>query len=164
LRAVQAKIEELIKMLLRRLRVFGGLVWLGMILGVSFVATPLKFQASSVTLAIGLDIGRLVFGVFNKIEIGLAVMMALLVLLSRQRDKSVMVLGVVWLALAVQTIWLLPDLMGRIQMIIQNQQPPPSALHSIYVGCEVVKALALAVYGFGNTDHSTVPGTKVYCC
>ena len=81
-------------MLLRRLLVFLGLVWLGMILGVSFVATPLKFQAPSVTLPIGLDIGRLVFGVFNKIEIAFALMMALLVLLSKQRDSSVIALGV----------------------------------------------------------------------
>ncbi len=149
-------------MLLHRLLVFGGLVWLGMILGVSFVATPLKFLVPSVTLEIGLDIGRLVFGVFNKIEIGLAVLMALLVLSSRQRDKSVIALGVVWLALAVKTIWLLPALEDRIQMIMQRQQPLPSALHSIYVGFEVAKALALAVYGFGNIYHSIIPGTKMY--
>ncbi len=132
-----------------------------MILGVSFVATPLKFQAPSVTLEIGLEIGRLVFGVFNKIEIAFAVVMVLMLLLSRQKDISVGALVVVWLALALQTVWLLPALVDRIQLIMQGQQLPPSALHSIYVGLEVVKILALAVYGIYNIYHSIVPGTKV---
>jgi hypothetical protein len=147
-------------MWLHRLRVFGGLVWLGMILGVSFVATPLKFQLPSVSLEMALAIGRLVFGVFNKIEIVVAVLMALLVILSKQRDKSVVALGIVWLALALQTLWLLPALLARIEMIIQVQKPPPSVLHSIYVTLEVVKALALAVYGILNIHDSIAPGTK----
>ena len=50
-----------------------ALIWFGLTLGLSFIETPLKFQAPGVTLTIGLEIGRLVFGVLNKIEIGLAV-------------------------------------------------------------------------------------------
>jgi len=142
------------------MRVFIGLVWLGMILGVSFVATPLKFQLPGLTLEMALDIGRLVFGVFNKIEIVFAVLMALLVILSKQRDKSVVALGVVWLTLVLQTFWLLPVLLDRIEMIVQGQKPAPSALHSIYVMLEVVKALALAVYGIVNIYHSTAPAIK----
>ena len=148
-------------MLLHRLPAFIGLLWLGMIAGISFVATPLKFQAPSVTLEIGLDIGRLTFGVFNKIEIAFAVLMALMVLVSKKRDKSIVALGVVWLALALQTIWLLPALVARIQLVIQGNPQPPSSLHSIYVGLEVLKALALAVYGYQNIYQSTIPGTKV---
>ncbi len=125
-----------------------GLIWLGMILGVSFVATPLKFQAPSVSLETGLDIGRLVFGVFNKIEIALALLMLLLVIISKQKDGFVIALGIAWLALAVQSIWLLPNLVARIEIIMQGQQPQASGLHSIYVGLEVLKVLALAVYGY----------------
>ena len=112
------------------------------------------------TLEIALDIGRSVFGVFNKIEIGLAVLMASMVLLGKQKDKSVGVLAVVWLALMVQTVWLLPALFDRIQMIAQGQQLPSSALHSIYVGLEALKVLALTVYGLYNIYHSIAPGTK----
>ncbi len=148
-------------LLLRRMLVFAALVWLGMILGVSVIATPLKFQAPSVTLETGLDIGRLVFGVFNKIEIVLAAGMGLMLLLSKQKDRSVGMLAVVWLALALQTVWLLPALVDRIQMIIQGQQLPPSGLHSIYVGLEVLKVLALAVFAFYHIYQSIVPGTKV---
>ncbi len=150
-----------VRMIWHRLAVFIALLWLGMIVGISFVATPLKFQAPSVTLGIGLDIGRLTFGVFNKIEICLAAVMALLILLGKKMDKSVLTLGIVYLSLALQTFWLLPDLLDRIQMVIQGQQPQASALHSIYVGLEILKVLALSVYGFQNIHHSTFPGTKV---
>ena len=36
-------------------------VWLGTVLGISFLEAPLKFRAPGVTLPIGLGIGRLVF-------------------------------------------------------------------------------------------------------
>ena len=137
-------------MRLRQLSAFIGLIWLGMILGVSFVATPLKFQAASVSLEIGLDIGRLVFGVFNKIEIVLAGLMVVLVLMSKQMNGFIIALGTACLALAVQSIWLLPILVAHIELIMQGQQPQASGLHAIYVGLEVLKTLALAVYGYGN--------------
>lgn len=137
-------------MRLRQLSAFIGLIWLGMILGVSFVATPLKFQAPSVSLEIGLDIGRLVFGVFNKIEIVLAFLMVVLVLMSKQMDGFIIALGTACLALAAQSIWLLPVLVGRIELIMQGQPLQASGLHTIYVGLEVLKALALAAYGYRN--------------
>ena len=137
-------------MRLRRLSAFIGLIWLGMILGVSFVATPLKFQAPSVSLEIGLDIGRLVFGIFNKIEIVLAFLMVVLVLMSKQMNGFIIALGTACLALTAQSIWLLPILVAHIELILQGQQPQGSGLHTIYVGLEVLKALALAVYGYGN--------------
>ena len=47
-------------------------VWRGMVLGISFLATPLKFRAPGVDLRTGLAIGRLVFGALNTAEIVLA--------------------------------------------------------------------------------------------
>ena len=144
-----------------RVPAYIGLLWLGMIVGVSFVATPIKFQAPSVTLEIGLDIGRLTFGIFNKIEIVFAVLLAVAVILAKRRDKSFVVLGVVWLALALQTIWLLPALIDRIQIVLEGYSLLPSALHSMYVGLEALKALALGVYGYQNIYQSSRPGTNV---
>ena len=144
-----------------RVPAYIGLLWLGMIVGVSFVATPIRFQAPSVTLEIGLDIGRLTFGIFNKIEIVFAVLLAVAVILANRRDKSFVVLGVVWLALALQTIWLLPALIDRIQIVLEGYSLLPSALHSMYVGLEALKALALGVYGYQNIYQSSRPGTNV---
>lgn len=137
-------------MVIHRLLICIGLIWLGMIIGISFLETPLKFNAPSVTLEIGLDIGRYVFGVFNKVECALALAMAILVLIIRQSDRFLILLGVVWLSLALQTVWLLPILDARAELIIRGQSPAPSSLHSIYVVLEVLKVIALAAYGFWN--------------
>jgi carbon starvation protein CstA len=119
-----------------------------MILGISFLEAPLKFMAPSVTLEIGLDIGRQVFGVFNKVECAMALAMAILVVIVRQKDRLVIALGLVWSSLALQTFWLLPMIDDRVELILQGQTPAPSSLHTIYVVLEILKAVALAVYGF----------------
>lgn len=56
-------------MLWHRLSDFIGLLWLGMIVGISFVATPLKFQAPGVTLGIGLEISRLWFSEYLPLDL-----------------------------------------------------------------------------------------------
>ena len=50
-------------------------VWLGMVLSISFLETPLKFRAPGVTIPIGLGIGRLVFRALNAAESMLAVVL-----------------------------------------------------------------------------------------
>jgi hypothetical protein len=47
-------------------------VWLGMVLAISFLETPLKFRAPGITLPLGLGIGRLVFRALNTVEVVLA--------------------------------------------------------------------------------------------
>ena len=127
-----------------------ALIWLGMILGISFLEAPIKFMAPSVTLEIGLDIGRYVFGAFNKVECAFALLMALLLITIRKKDRTIIPLVLAWLSLALQTVWLLPVLDARVEVIIQGRTPAPSILHTIYVALEVLKALAIAVYGFWN--------------
>lgn len=134
-------------MLFNRLLVCISLIWLGMILGISFLETPVKFKAPSVTLEIGLDVGRQVFGVFNKVECALALAMMILIVITRQKNRLVIFLGVVWSSLALQTFWLLPILDDRTALILQGQTPEPSYLHTVYVVLEVLKAVALSVYG-----------------
>ena len=136
-------------MFFQRLIACISMIWLGMILGISFLEAPVKFMAPSVTLEIGLDIGRHVFGVFNKVECALAIALAILVVMIRQRDRWVILPAVVWLSVALQTFWLLPLLDDRVGLILQGQTPAPSSLHSLYVVLEVLKVAALAVYGFG---------------
>ena len=59
-------------------------VWLGMVLGISFLEAPLKFWAPGVTLQLGLGIGRLVFGALNAVELGLAVVLVAALAWGRQ--------------------------------------------------------------------------------
>ena len=143
-----SSLSENRKILFHRLLVCISLVWLGMVLGISFLEAPLKFMAPSVTPEIGLEIGRRVFGVFNKIECAMALAMVILILLDRQKGRLLIPPVVVWSTLALQTFWLLPILFDRVELILQGQTPAPSPVHSIYVILEIAKAIALAVYGF----------------
>ncbi len=51
-------------------------VWLGMVLAISLLETPLKFRAPGITLALGLGIGRLVFRALNAAEIALLALLS----------------------------------------------------------------------------------------
>jgi hypothetical protein len=55
------------------------LVWLGMVLAISFLEAPLKFRAPNVTLPIGLGIGRLVFRALNTVEVGFVLVISAIV-------------------------------------------------------------------------------------
>ena len=134
-----------------------ALIWLGMVAGISFLEAPVKFMAPSVTLAIGLDIGRYVFGTFNKVECAFALIIAILLIIIRKKDRSMILLGLAWIFLALQTAWLLPVLEARTEVIIQGQTPAPSLSHTIYVVLEALKAVAIAVYGFWNILQKRIP-------
>ena len=136
------------KILFHRLLVCISLIWLGMILGISFLGAPLGFMVPGPKFETGLGIGREVFAVFNRIECAMAITMAILIVIVRQKDRRVISLVVVWSSLALQTFWLLPILFDRVELILQGQQPPSSLAHLFYVYLEIAKAVALAVYGF----------------
>jgi hypothetical protein len=64
------------------LQVVVPFVWLGMVLAISFLETPLKFRAPGITVPLGLGIGRLVFRALNAAELALAAMLSLALLAS----------------------------------------------------------------------------------
>ena len=53
------------------------LIWLGMVLAISFLEAPLKFRAEGLELPVGLAIGRIVFRALNIAEVVWAVVIAL---------------------------------------------------------------------------------------
>ena len=146
----RSKIKQRHKIVIYRFPACLALIWLGMILGISFLEAPVKFMAPSVTLEIGLDIGRHVFGVFNRVEIAIALAMVVLLIIIKKKDRSLILLALAGACLIVQTVWLLPVLADRAEVIFGGQTPAPSMQHTIYVILEVLKAVALAVYGFWN--------------
>jgi len=100
------------------------MLWIGTLLGVSFLATPAKFLAPSLTLPVALDVGRQTFAVFNKIEWVYIVVCALLIAIGpRNRLGSAGLVAVAILS-ALQMGWLLPELDVRVGTIIAGGQPP----------------------------------------
>lgn len=121
------------------------MLWIGTLVGVSFLATPAKFLAPSLTLPVALDIGRQTFAVFNKIEwVYIAVCALLIAIEPRNRIGSAGLIGVAVLSV-LQMGWLLPELDVRVGTIIAGGRPPASPLHHVYIVAEVAKLIMLGV-------------------
>lgn len=122
-------------------------LWAGMILGISFLEAPLKFQAPNVTLGIGLGIGRLVFGTLNKIELLFSFLLIVFSFITRPPVKFRYLFGLLCIILLFQTIWLLPALDERAQIIIDGGIPSEKSPHMIYVVAEMIKLISLISAG-----------------
>ncbi len=123
-------------------------VWLGLVVGISVIETPLKFMAPGITTQLGLGIGRLVFRALNAVE--LAIACVLLVVLVRQApDWPLVLLGALFTILLVQTFWLRPALDARALRMIAGEELPSSSLHLAYIALESLKLVALPFLGVG---------------
>ncbi len=122
-------------------------VWVGLVLGISFLEAPLKFQAPNITLPLGLGIGRLVFGALNKVEW----VFTLGIILSFWRGhfsfKVHYLYGFAFGILALQTLWLIPILDARAGQIIAGETPPPTYHHIGFIVVEFCKVAVLLAAG-----------------
>ena len=126
-----------------RLRPFTAALYLGVVLGVSFIATPAKFMAP-LPLADHLQIGRVTFSVLQGIELGLVV--ALFMVERRWLGPAI----VAALVLA-QFFWLRPLIDARVDVFVAGDTPEPAPWHHLYVGAELVKVIVLAVVALRGT-------------
>ncbi|MBA9076725.1 hypothetical protein [Rufibacter quisquiliarum] len=130
-------------------------VWAGMIVGISFIEAPIKFTAPGITLPLGLGIGRLVFGVMNKVEIALCSVAILGLLFNHATKKEWTLVSCFTVILLLQTFWLLPALDVRALAIINGNNPGSSNLHFMYVALEFLKFGGL-LYTAGVVHKSTI--------
>lgn len=122
-----------------------AMLWLGFLLGVSFLATPAKFLAPSLTLPVALDVGRHTFAVFNKVEWVLAATLLLVVPVGTRSWPGGIAAAVAALLVVAETVWLLPVLDLRLGLTIAGRLPPPSIHHDLYIAIEVAKLFALVI-------------------
>ena len=124
------------------------LLWAGMVGGISFLEAPVKFRAPSLTRAVGLDVGRHVFGALGRVEIGAALLTGVLAAGASVgpawRWGLLALLGGLVLA---QRLWLWPVLSERARRIAAGESPSTSYHHILFIGSEVVKVLLLVGVG-----------------
>lgn len=122
-------------------------VWLGMVLAISFLETPLKFRAPGVTIPIGLGIGRLVFRALNIAESVLAVVLVIALVIA-EPPATVVVGGVVVLViLGTQLALVRPRLTKRSDRVLAGHDAPRSHAHLAFIALETAKVIALVVTG-----------------
>lgn len=125
----------------------GTFTWLGMVLAISFVEAPLKFQAPGVTVQIGLGIGRLVFRVLNVVEAVFAAVILVAVLVDGP-PVPVMVATLTAVAVLLTQLALVrPMLNRRTKAVLAGEDAPRSRSHYAYIVLETVKVAALVVGG-----------------
>ncbi|MCE5289805.1 MAG: hypothetical protein LLG14_11255 [Nocardiaceae bacterium] len=122
-------------------------VWIGLIVGISFIEAPLKFRAPGVTIPIGLAIGRLVFRAINSVEAVLSVVLIIALGTGSPGTPAMIALGVAIASLAAQIFAVRPRLTRRTNAVLAGSDAPRSSAHHAYVGLEVVKLGALIVGG-----------------
>ena len=141
-------------------------VWMGVVIGVSFLATPVKFTADSLTRPVALDVGRATFHALGYLEWGLIAALAVLIWRAaatgeRPPDRALAVVGVIATVVMAQAVWLVPALDERVASIIAGVEPPPSHLHTFYGIAEVIKVAALGLLGLwagpGRPQASVFP-------
>lgn len=124
-------------------------VWVGFVCAISFMEAWLKFRAPGNNLQLGLGIGRLVFNALNKVEIVLAIAIIINIIFSKQpyNDWSNIFFLIASGIVLLQSIYLLPALDQRAEIIISGGNVAPSNLHFYYVGLEFIKVISLLIFG-----------------
>lgn len=125
--------------------------WLGIVVAISFIETPLKFRVPGVTLQIGLSIGRSVFKAVNSVEGILAVTALAALIIGSGPLPALIAVAVAAAALAAQLLGVRPRLVRRSDAVLNNPDPGATATrsraHYAYVALELVKVIALLVGG-----------------
>lgn len=121
-------------------------VWLGLVLGISFLEAPLKFRAPGVTTEIGVGIGRLVFRTLNAIEAVLAVV-ALIAVLVQGVAVAIGVAIALIVVLVLGALVLRPLMDRRVRDGRTSDAMPRHNMHFFYIGLEVIKVALLVWLG-----------------
>jgi len=118
-------------------------IWVGLVVGVSFVATPIKFTAPTLELKPAIDVGRVTFTLLNQIEWWFAAVLFVLALFAyRSLGRLLLVLVAVAIVL-IQTFWLLPVLEARSIAFVAGEPTAPSFHHLLFGVVEMLKVLVL---------------------
>ncbi|WP_434613336.1 hypothetical protein [Arthrobacter sp. A5] len=97
-------------------------IWFGMVAAISFLETPLKFRAPGITVALGVEIGRIVFKALNTIECLFAVVLVLALVAGPHvvPVPAGVAIGVAVLALALQLVVLRPNMAQRTRLLADS--------------------------------------------
>ena len=118
-----------------------ALLGAGLLLGVSFIATPVKFGAD-VPLPQLVDIGRVTLRFFGWIEWGVVLALGIAAI-RRPTPGLVAVIVALGVLLLVQQLGLRPVLDERVEQHLRGTPPAATWHHHVYVALEVVELALL---------------------
>ena len=134
--------------MLTKLIIMAVFLWAGMILGISFLESWVKFRAPTLVKPVGLDVGRTVFRFFHGAQCGLLLILILLSIIIKFEAIQWATMVILTSILGLQLIWLFPKLSQRVDAIIAGNTTSNSYIHSLYGILEVIKLLILIILGW----------------
>lgn len=138
----------------RALVLFIPAIWLGLIIGISFIEAPLKFTAPGITIPLGLGIGRRVFLAMNIVEVvlGIALLVAMFSLWRNHRLQELPNFNrirawslIALVLLLVKTVVIRPLLAAHTARVLEGTFEGGSTTHYFYIGVEVLLFIALII-------------------
>lgn len=121
------------------------LIWAGMVIAITMEAI-MKFKAPSLSLAVGLDVGRQVFPALMFAEwilLGVTLIIFFAQFPRFREARVIIPLSLAIICLALQFFYFLPILMHQAAEIIAGNAPPPSGAHKWFGVTTVVKVIML---------------------
>jgi hypothetical protein len=132
----------------RTIRGITAIFWLGFFMAISFMEAPLKFTAPGLTIAEGVQIGRIIFGVLNKCEWSFLLLIITTCFFNRPRKAVLYFIIIAGAILLAETVWLLPKLDIRATQYVSGHQRQGKDIHWIYILLEIVKVPFLFMIGW----------------
>lgn len=92
------------------IRSISAIFWLGFFMAISFMEAPLKFTATDLSMAEGLQIGKIVFGMLNHCEWAFLVVILITCFAKKPGKQESYLIATAGIILLFETVWLLPVL------------------------------------------------------
>ncbi len=122
-------------------------VWFGLTAGISMLATPVRFASDALARDVKFEVARIVFTALNKAELVALVLLLIVIRVSGAAARWWAVAALLVLIVMAQSVFLLPELAARTDMVIRGIEPPPSYVHAAYSTLELTKLAILFVTG-----------------
>lgn len=124
--------------------------WLGLVVGIAFMASWLKYRAFGVSLPVGTSIDMKLLPALLRVEWVLAVAVIADLVLGKSSLTMFALVALPLLILAVQTLWLQPAMTAEALLVFHGQSNGAADLRTAHTAVEVVKVTALASLGIAQ--------------
>lgn len=121
--------------------------WFGLTAGISVLATPVRFASQELARDTKFEVARIVFTALNKAELVALVLFLIVIRVSGAASRWWAIAGLLVLIVMAQSVFLLPELAERTDMVVRGIEPPPSYVHAAYSTLEMTKLAILFVTG-----------------
>ena len=135
------------------------LLWVGLVIGVSFIATPAKFKAGPMDGALSLAISIVTFAWAHTAETGFAAALAVVLLGVRIGALRWLLLAIAAMALALEITWILPGFQGSRGVIPGLPLLDSHQLHMAFAvleGAKILALIGLSFIAFRGSDAAQV--------